>query len=262
MDRLTVMTYNVHHAALDEAPDIWEQRRTGVAERVRAADPDLVGIQESAGDQHGDIVAALPGYSWAGAADDPEDGENNPIGYDPRLTLLDAETNWLSESGSPGSVGWDAAYPRVLTEARFRDEATALTFTTYNTHLDHVGANARVNSAELLRDRVDSRDEPAVILGDLNTGAGRPAYDRLVTDDRRRPLGDVWHTAGTVDGPATTLTDFADLRGNRRVDHVLTTAEFDVRRVTVDDTRFEGRFPSDHLPVVAELAYPTPATEE
>ncbi|MFB6233139.1 MAG: endonuclease/exonuclease/phosphatase family protein [Haloarculaceae archaeon] len=68
MDPLTVMTYNVHHAGLDEAPDTWKRRQPGVAERVRTADPDVVGLQESAGEQHDDIAAALPTYSWVGVS--------------------------------------------------------------------------------------------------------------------------------------------------------------------------------------------------
>ncbi len=253
MQRLTVMTYNVRHAVLDEAPDTWERRQPGVAERVRTADPDVVGLQESTGEQHDDIAAALSAYSWVGIADEPGTGEHNPIGYGPGLTLLDTETIWLSESGSPGSVGWDAAYARVLTEARLRDEASGLTFTTYNTHFDHIGTEARKESARRLRERIDARDGPVVVLGDLNTRPGRAAYDRLVHGDFRRPLADVRNAADSVDGPATTLTDFAELREDRRVDHVLATPEFDVQTVTVDDTRFEGRFPSDHLPVVADL---------
>jgi endonuclease/exonuclease/phosphatase family metal-dependent hydrolase len=257
MDPLTVTTYNVRHAVLDEEPDTWERRQAGVAERLRAADPDVVGLQESAGDQQADVAAALPAYSWVGVADEPGTGEHNPIGYGPRLTLLDAGTTWLSESGSPGSVGWDAAYTRVLTEARFQDEATGLRFTAYNTHFDHVGTRARRESAGLLRERIDTQEGPVVVLGDLNTGTGRAAYDRLVNGDFRRPLADARHRAAAVDGPATTLTDFAELREDRRVDHVLVTPEFDVLAVTVDDARFEGRFPSDHLPVVADLAPPT-----
>jgi hypothetical protein len=35
MGRLTALTYNVQHAILDEGAE-WEQRRSGVAERIRA----------------------------------------------------------------------------------------------------------------------------------------------------------------------------------------------------------------------------------
>jgi endonuclease/exonuclease/phosphatase family metal-dependent hydrolase len=130
--------------------------------------------------------------------------------------------------------------------------------TAYNTHFDHVGTRARVESASLLRERVDALpdDRPAMAAGDFNARPGTPAYDRLLDGGGRRPLVDARRVARRVSGPATTLTDFTDLRPDRRVDHVFLTPGCDVDRYAVDATTVDGRYPSDHLPVVVEFALP------
>jgi endonuclease/exonuclease/phosphatase family metal-dependent hydrolase len=257
MGQFTVGTYNVHHAALDVEPDIWDRRRSGVVARIRAADPAVIGLQECGPEQHADIAAELSGYEWCGLADDPRTGENNPIGVRSGLSLVDTETMWLSESGDRGSVGWDAAYTRVLTSARVRDPRSGREFLVFNTHFDHIGTRARVESANLLRERVDALPPgmPAVAMGDFNTGPDRAAYERLVNDDFRRSLRDARSAAEQTCGPETTLSDFAELRPDRHLDHVFVTSEFTVDRYTVDATTVNGRYPSDHLPVFVDLAY-------
>lgn len=257
MESITVATYNVRHAALDEEGTEWERRRTGVANRLRQAEPDVVGVQECAGDQQTELAGALPAYDWAGVATSPGSGKHVPIGYRRDWRLLDTETNWLSETGTPGSVGWDAEYPRVLTEATLRHRPTGRSLTVYNTHFDHLGRRARRESAGLVREQLDSLPEgrPAVVLGDFNAEPGSPTYDRLLSDGGDRQLADARTSADTVTGPETTLTDFESLRPDRAVDHVFVTPELSVEAYRVDSTTENGRYPSDHLPVVVTASW-------
>lgn len=257
MEPLTVATYNVRHAGLDDGPDGWPERRAAVLDRVRALDPDVLALQECAGAQHADVAAGLPHLDWVGVAEEPGSGEHNPVGYGSRLSLDDGGTTWLSASGEPGSVGWDADYPRVLTTAHLRDGATDRPVTVCNAHLSHVGPRARRESAALIRERVAGLDgRPAFVVGDFNSEPGDPAYERFLEDST---LVDARTVAGTASGPATTLTEYTGLRPDRPVDHVLVTPAVAVRRYTVDDTTVDGRYPSDHLPVVVEATYPTSA---
>jgi endonuclease/exonuclease/phosphatase family metal-dependent hydrolase len=254
---VTAVTYNVRHAVLDEGRDAWDRRRDGVVDRLRAAEPDLIALQECAGEQQAAVATALSDYDWVGVADEPGSGEHNPIGVGPRLSLVDWRTEWLSESGRPGTTGWDAAYPRVLTTATLRDPA-GRRLTAYSTHFDHEGPRARVESARRLRERIDDLpdDRPAVAAGDFNAEPGSGAYERLLDGGFRRRLVDARDVARSVAGPTTTLTDFAALRPGRRVDHVFLTAACDVHRYVVDATTVDGRYPSDHLPVVVEFSTP------
>lgn len=257
MDSLTVATYNVRHAGMDDGPDSWERRRPGVLDRIRAADPDVLCLQESAGEQHEEIAVELSDYRWTGVAEEPGSGEHNPIGVDPRLSIAESETTWLSETRERGSVGWDGAHARVLTEAHLRDPATDRELVVYNTHLDHVGRRARGESVALLRERIEGldADRPVVVAGDFNAGPGDDAYERMRNGSTPPALTDARLAASDVSGPETTLSDFEALRPGRRFDHVFLTPGFAVERYAVDEMVVDGRYPSDHLPVVVGLSY-------
>ena len=251
MGSFTAVSYNVRHAVLDDDENSWSNRRNGVVTRLKDADADIIALQECVGQQHTDIAAALPEYEWIGVADTPGTGEHNPIGYGSGLTLTEAKTVWLSKSGEPESVGWDAAYPRVATEARFRDAAGETEITAYSLHFDHRGRRARLRSADLLRRRVDSLPEShsVIVMGDCNATPDDPAYHRLVADGFDRQLTDARELGKSHSGPATTHTDFKNLRSGQRIDHIFVTPDVTVPQYDVDATKEADRYPSDHLPV-------------
>lgn len=257
MRTVTIGTYNVRHAVLDDDEYTWDQRREGVVERIEQASPEIVGLQECTGDQHAELARMIPGYDFVGVADNPGSGEHNPIGYGPDWDCEDSETIWLSESGVPESVGWDAAYPRVLTRATFRNRADDRRLTVLNTHFDHIGRQARLESARSARNEVDAvpGEQPAILLGDFNTEPGAPAYTKLLANDYQRSLRDARAVAEQVAGPATTLTDFESLRPDRQVDHIFVTAGWAVSEYRVDATKTNGQYPSDHLPVIITADY-------
>jgi endonuclease/exonuclease/phosphatase family metal-dependent hydrolase len=257
MEPLTIQTYNVRHAVLDDGVNAWQRRLDGVVSRIESATPDVLGLQECEPRQHADLAADLSTYEWRGVADDPASGANNPVAAGSRLEVCSAETAWLSESGDIGSVGWDAAYARVLTSARLQDPSAGRDFVVCNTHLDHVGRRARMESATLLRERIDALPDgcPAVVMGDFNTEPGEDVYERLRSGDFQRPLVDARHAASTTVGPETTFTDFTSLQVGRWLDHVFVTPNIDVECYTVDDQAVDGRYPSDHLPVAVDLSF-------
>lgn len=255
MGTVTIGTYNVRHAVLDDEQHAWETRREGAVERIEKPALDVVGLQECTGDQHTELADSLPAYEWVGVADEPGSGEHNPIGYGPEWDCEKSVTVWLSESGEPGSVGWDGAYPRVLTRATLRNRASGQWLTVLNTHFDHIGQQARLESARRARAVLDAvpSDRPAVVLGDFNAEPAAPAYEQLLASGYERGLRDARTVADQTEGPATTLTDFESIRPGRQVDHVFVTSEWTVRQFRVDATKTNGQYPSDHLPVIVTV---------
>lgn len=260
-DTLRVMTYNVRRDVAGDDPYDWDGRREAVAGTVRFHRPDVVGLQEPLAHQYDDLQAALPGYEWVGRgrADGEREGEFCPVGYDrDRFERRDAGTFWLSESPeTPGSVGWDGAWPRVATWVRLADTRSGTEFVCLNTHLDHEGARARQEGVELLLDRLgDVRDgAPAVVAGDWNcTPAGDP-YARLT--GAGSPLVDAREASPhRPHGPETTFTDFESLQPGTRIDHVFVAGLPVAHYGVAADRGGNGWFPSDHLPVVVDLSAP------
>src|SRR5690606_31094241 len=83
------------------------------------------------------------------------------------------ETFWLSSTPAvPGSKGWDAAITRIVTWGQFRDKVTNKEFFVFNTHFDHVGLEARKQSARLILQKIKdlAGSSPVILTGDFNAG--------------------------------------------------------------------------------------------
>ncbi len=260
MDPLRAMTFNVRVDLEDDGADGWANRRGLVADTIRYHAPDVLGLQEPLAAQVDDLDERLPGYDWVGRSRERSDGagEYAPIFYDAdRFEPEDRGTFWLSETGEPGSVGWDASHPRIATWVRLNDERGDRPLVVCNTHLDHEGERARREGAALVADRVAdlASEATAVVTGDLNCEAGEPPHDRLTgaeLGDGRR-LVDAVAATDHHHGPATSRTDFHSLVPDRRIDHVLVADDARVDAAATLTDRDQDRYPSDHLPVVVDL---------
>ena len=156
----------------------------------------------------------------------------------------------------PG-FGWDATYNRIVTWGHFRDRVTGVEFYLFNTHFDHIAELARRESAKLLLERTVTLagDLPVIVIGDFNSRPDSEPY-RILTDDADpRHLTD----SKTISlhphhGPNLTFSGFktTGAPGDQPIDHIFIKGDVKVLlHGTLSDT-FDGRFPSDHMPVLIE----------
>lgn len=253
--RFSAMSFNVRVDVETDGEDAWEHRDGNVASTIRLHAPALVGCQEVLADQGEDLRAALPEYEWIGLGRDGDagSGEHVPVAYRPdRYALLESGSFWISETPEePGSTGWDANLPRIATWVRLRDRLADSELVFLNAHLDHRGERSRERGADLLVDRLETIADgsPTVVVGDLNCVPGSPPYERLASrfEDARETSTYGHH------GPTGTFHDF-DGRPGKRIDYVFVDG-IDVRQYATLTDRWNGRYPSDHFPVLAELAF-------
>ena len=259
---LRVMTFNIRYDTPSDSGNAWPHRRDWVAALIRFHAPDAVGLQEALLHQLTDLDTRLRGFARVGVgrADGRTGGEFSAILYRAdRLTLIDSGTFWLSPTPEiAGSKGWDAAIERIATWARFRDGRTGCRFLHLNTHFDHVGEAARQASARLIRRRgaalADGR--PIIVTGDMNATPAREPYRILTRDtiDGALPLRDAFVVSrGEHYGPTSTWNAFRTIEPGRRIDYVLVSSRVRVIKHAILPDSWDGRFPSDHLPVLAEV---------
>ena len=262
-----VMTYNIRYDDPRAGQIAWANRREMVASMIRFHHADIVGLQEALANQLADLERMLPGFVAFGAGRDDggRKGEFSAILYNKaRFKFLSGATFWLSETpGVAGSRGWDAAYPRVVTWAKFEERATGKTFFHFNTHFDHRGERARVESARLLLQSVGGiagRSSPVIVTGDFNFNEAAEGY-RILTGkaDGKSPGARVLHDARYLSlqghhGPTATFNDFKALVPDSKIDYVFAGKGVKVRQHGVLSDTWDGRFPSDHFPVLAEVA--------
>lgn len=268
--QLRIMSFNIRLDLASDGPNAWPHRRDWVASLIRFHAPDAIGVQEALAHMLADLDARLPGFARVGVgrADGREGGEFSAILYrTDRLDMLENGTFWLSPTPEvAGSKGWDAAIERVATWARFQDRATGCTHVHVNTHFDHIGEQARQESARLIRRRLDSlaRGLPVLVTGDLNADPQSVAYRVFTVDtiDASPPLRDAFEVseAGHY-GPTSTWTAFKAIEPGRRIDYILVSGRIPVRTHGILSDSWDGRFPSDHLPVLASIGPTCAGTE-
>ncbi|MBX9856735.1 MAG: endonuclease/exonuclease/phosphatase family protein [Gemmatimonadaceae bacterium] len=260
---IALMSFNLRYDNPADGPNAWPRRRDHVAGAIRFHGAQVVGVQEALASMLRELDALLPTYRRVGVgrSDGAERGEFSAILYDTtRVTALESGTFWLSPTPDVvGSKGWDAALERIATWARFRDKQSGCTWVHVNTHFDHVGDSARVESARLIRRRLGAlaKGLPLTMTGDFNANPSHPAYVTLTTStlpDGSRPLRDALHVSDTPHyGPFSTWNAFKDIEPDRRIDFVFVSDGVRVRRHGILSDRWDGRFLSDHLPVLAEV---------
>src|SRR5690606_11916765 len=215
----------------------------------------VVGAQEALDHQVKQLMEDMHGFAWVGVGrtDGKTGGEYSPILYrTDRLELLDDGTFWLSPTPDEPSKGWDAALPRIATWARFRDRAGGGEFLAVNTHFDHVGEEARTQSARLIVERVKAMqgDLPVIITGDFNAQPDSDAYRTMA--EAFRDARDV-STTGHF-GPDGTFGTFTPRpQPARRIDYIFVNDRVEVLREATLAEHWDGRHASDHWPVFAEV---------
>lgn len=255
---IRAMTFNIRLDVASDGANAWPHRKEMVAAVITRENPDLLGMQEVLLHQKQYLEAELTDYTFMGVGrgDGAEAGEFSPLGWrSDRFTAVDSGTFWLSPTPEvAGSKGWDAALPRIATWAVLRDRRSNETIRVLNTHFDHVGTAARANAARMIADWVAAGSTPAIVLGDFNVKPSSEPY-RVLADTARSGLADS-RTISSLPpyGPAGTFTGFDIMAAaDGPIDHIFVTSQFAVTGHSVVTQHWEGRLPSDHYPVVADL---------
>lgn len=259
---LKVMTFNIRYNNPGDGDNAWPRRLELVEPLLRFHSPDIIGVQEALPDQMEDLQRMLPDYASEGIAR-TDGGEFSAIWYRrSRLTKLAGSTFYLSPTPASLSTGWDAALPRIVTWAKFMDNASGHSFYCFNTHFDHIGEMARENSARLILHAIDSLNTeklPVVLTGDFNAPPESAPIQTLLAGNM---LDSRDVSLFPAHGPDATWSGWT-MAGEpgRRIDFVFVRGDLAVYRHATLAESFSGRFPSDHLPVMAEVElYPPAAT--
>lgn len=268
---ISVMTFNIRYPNPGDGTNFWPNRKALVASMVRFHSADLIGVQEAFRSQLDELGQMLPEFAWTGVCrtdgsmQPRPDNEFSAIFYrKDRFKLLDGQTFWLSETpDQAGSKGWDAALPRIVTWAKFKDLYSGDIFYHFNTHFDHQGNTARRAGASLLLQKIQEIAGvlPAIVTGDFNARPEDPPIQILT--DPRAPLHllDAFHVSETPHhGPDGTWTDAFQTPGvpGQRIDYIFVKKGIRVLRHGILSDTWSGRLPSDHLPVLAQVVIHDP----
>ncbi len=262
---LRIMSYNIRFGSANDGINSWDNRKDFLFETIADFDPDFLGTQETLASQRDFLAKKLAGYQSlaAGRDDGKEAGEMMAVYWKAdRFEKLAGGHFWLSETPDvAGSKSWDSSLPRMATWVKLKDlnqpDAQPILFV--NTHFDHRGPQARLESAKVIRRKIAElgTDCRLVLTGDFNSGEGSEPYKVVFGefDQKPSPLQDTFRIAhpkatqeeGTGSGFQASRT------GGSRIDWIGCSADLHVRSATIDRTARDGRTPSDHFAVTAVL---------
>lgn len=249
----TVLTYNIRLDNPDDGPDRWDMRKEALAQTVLSYAPAIAGFQEALPQQIQFLDAQLHGYQrfGIGREDGKDKGEYSPLYVDTTVfKILEGRTIWMSPTPDMPGKGWDAACERIATLLTLRDIKSGDTLFAVNTHWDHVGKIARLNSALLIKTLYYwqiKEGAHVIFMGDLNTTPEEPPVELLrQTFTEACPPGQ--SREGTFNGFDLNRTEF------KRIDYVwLSPGNWEVKKYQVPHPMVNGRQVSDHFPVVVSL---------
>ena len=259
---VSVMTYNIRLDTESDGINQWKNRPDKVVALIKKHNPDLLGVQEALHNQMMDLQKGLSEYAFVGGGrdDGKEKGEYSAIFYKKdKFEVIKEKTLWLSETPEvPGSKSWDAAITRVVTFAVLKDKASGKSFIYANTHFDHIGKEARKNSASLIKTFLrefiaeaslekTKKEIPVLASGDFNSEPTDGPYLTMI-NGKDITLFD--------SRPATNLTGtFCGFEVGkmecRTIDYVFYSARWKTSNYKVIQDHDGKYYPSDHLPVMA-----------
>ncbi len=252
-DEIRVMSCNLRCInPLDTGKKSWFYRADLIMKNIENAAPGIIGFQEATKWQYDYLTRCLPGYdSVITYRDGSVNSEGCPVFYNKGVySLIDKGSFWLSETPEKMSRGWGAAFNRVCSYTILKAKATGFELIVFNTHLDHVSEEARINGIKLVLEKAkEFGDRPLVLMGDLNAEVDTPTYAAAteIFDDAALMTED-------TDTASCTYQAFGASLDDGRIDYFMISKHgLEVLKYNVIKDTYDGVYPSDHFPVFTVL---------
>ena len=253
------LTWNIRcqNAGDDARGCGWNVRRARVRATIGVIAPDIFAVQEALAPQMDDLRADWPEFEGVGVGRDDGERAGEFCGLFFRRERFEwraHQTRWLSVTPDVPSRGWDADLKRIASRVRLFDRETERELEVWNTHFDHIGAQARLESARFLRRELEFV-AVGLLCGDFNASPASPPMLDLASGDWRDARA---HSQRAPTGEIATFCGFdAPIGGEEaRIDYVWVSPGGTIRNYAVPAPIFPDWPPaSDHRPVVVELDF-------
>ncbi len=274
MNEIKAMTFNIRYGTANDNTNSWEHRKLILINCLKKYRPDILGTQESLSFQIDSIKAAFPHWKAFGVGryhnvpepDRPHEsmsGESCTILYDStKFEIIEQGTYWHSETPDvPASITWGNTLPRITTWGIFQIKRNGKQFVLMNTHF-HWDEPYVSNTTNLImrKWREIANGRPTILMGDFNLDPTSPTHElfcgKIGEADVRGNFIDCWQMLQKPEQDAGTGHGFTGTKSQARIDWILVTPEFKVKDIHIIYDNENGRYPSDHYPVLARLQCP------
>lgn len=257
---IRVLTYNIRYDNPSDGLNSWNNRKQKLVEQIKNFDCDVISIQEGLIQQVDYLKNQLSEYNFYGIGrdDGQTKGEYSGIFYrKTKYIIKDSGTFWLSPTPSLPSKGWDAALNRICSYVKLFDNQTQKNIWIFNTHFDHIGNKARIESSKLIINKISKLvkiDECSVLCGDFNSTKNDTAIIELCkafSDSGKKAINHLGHQQSSFNGFGSKDAI------QQQIDFIF----YDERKLTAqifligNEKISENQYYSDHFPVLCEFSF-------
>lgn len=255
-DPIRIATWNIR--CIDQKDSIngdsWLKRAPEISLLTYFHQFEIIGMQEVDSSQQTLLSSLLPEYKWISG-----EHPGNPIAYlHHRFEVIDQGTFWYSKNGIPNTKDWDARHPRFCNWAHFLEKETQKEFFVFNSHWDHKGDTARIESAKLALNIIPTitKHKTFFFIGDLNSKPNRKALKIL----KNGGLSDARTKAIYVYAPKPSFNHFRENNPeDNNLDYIYFHGNVNIIRFGILDNTYRDenslRFPSDHFPLMIDFEF-------
>ena len=247
-DEMTIMSCNVRCFAPDDLFEkSWFYRAKLIASTIDQVKPDIIGFQEVTWLHYGYLQDVMPGYaSTIMYRDDFILSEGCPIFYrTDKFELVDQGGFWLSETPDVMSKDWGSACYRVCSYTILKQKSNGKNFVVFNTHLDHVSDQARINGIDVVLEKIKQFDDiPAFLMGDFNA---KPNSKTLKAVE---PYFDDAQVVAPITEGGCTYQNWGAKLDSTRIDYIVASkGKMNITEYAVCKTLYNGVYSSDHFSI-------------
>lgn len=251
---MKICTFNLRTETTYDGDNNFIYRKPRILETIEAEKPDIIGFQEAQEGARAFLKENLRGYTVLGLGRyEGYTDEGIAIAYkSEKFDLVSYDVEWLSplvHTPSTTYGGDQSGCPRMVQIAKLVPAEGGEPFVFCNTHLDHIGVNARNLGAMQMLQRVLETGLHFIIVGDFNAEPNDLAI-KTITECHVREIKDL------TSGIETTFHDFGRRKEPFKIDYIFTDCPADdAVAYAVEDTHPGGLYISDHYPVIAEFTF-------
>lgn len=253
---LNLISSNIRFNNPADGANSWPLRRSLLTETLLAHSPDIIATQEGRYDQLKEFEKLLVDYeivdqhrSWIKERMYPTLFVKKGV-----FEIIKSEDLWLSETPDvAGSISFDSTFPRLMTWMKIQPKNSKINFLVVNTHLDHVKKETRAEQIKVLASEIKRIKEPTsrlILMGDFNDSPQSETRQILLSEIPE--LVDAWKKFHNHE--ETSHHAFNGLcPDGSRIDWIMIQNNVVIENCEMDKSQSEGRYPSDHFPIICKI---------